>query len=78
MLRLKNLRLNGHILFMTVLVEGDENRAYQLWVDADTEWFTTIKSDVPDEYRTYECQAKMALRRYKNQDFPENILSMWY
>lgn len=78
MLKLVDLSLNGHILTMTVLIEGDTNRAYRLSVDIETEWYSVINSDIPSEYKIYERQTKTALRRYKGRSLPEVITSMWY
>lgn len=78
MLKLVDLSLNGHILTMTVLIEGDANRAYRLSMDIETERCSVINSDIPSEYKIYERQAKTALRRYKGKDLPVVITSMWY
>lgn len=78
MLKLIDLSINGHILTMTVLIEGDANRAYQLSVDMETERYSVVKSEIPSEYKIYERQAKTALRRYKGKALPEVITSMWY
>lgn len=78
MLKLIDLSLNGHILTMTVLIEGDANRAYQMSVDIKTERYSVVNSDIPSEYKIYERQAKTALRRYKGKSLPEIITSMWY
>ncbi len=78
MLKLIDLSLEKHILSMTLLVEGDTNKAYRLSVDTQTEWFDTLQSDVPEEYALYESQTKMALRRYRGKVLPESITSMWY
>ena len=78
MLKLIDLSLDGHILTMTVLIEGDANRAYRLSVDIETEMYSVVNSEIPDEYKIYERQAKTALRRYRGRELPESITSMWY
>lgn len=78
MLKLIDLSLCEQILSMTVLIEGDVDRTYRLSVNMQTEWFDTVQSDVPDEYKIYERQAKTALRRYKGKELPQIITSMWY
>lgn len=78
MLKLIILQLKGNILEMTLLVEGDENKAYNMSVDITAENLTTVSSDVPKEYRMYERQAKTALRKYKGKELPKVITSMWY
>ncbi len=78
MLKLTDFSLNGHILTMKVLIEGDANRAYLLSVDIEKERYSVINSEVPSEYKIYERQAKTALRRYTGKSFPEVITSMWY
>ena len=77
MLKLKNFTFDGNILTMTVLIEGDENRAYSLSVNTDTEFYSVVNSDIPQEYKIYERQAKTALRKYKDKELPDTITSMW-
>lgn len=62
---------------MTVLVEGNEDLAYYMSVDTDTEYFSVVESDIPSEYKIYERQAKTALRRYRGKELPETITSSW-
>lgn len=77
MVKLINLFLENHILSMMVLIEGDEARAFKLSVDMQTEYLTVVESEVPDEYKIYERQAKTALRRYRGKELPETITSVW-
>lgn len=77
MVKLINLFLENHILSMMVLIEGDEARAFKLFVDMKTECLAVIKSEIPDEYKIYERQAKTALRRYRGKELPDTITSMW-
>lgn len=60
MVKLINLFLENHILSMMVLIEGDEARAFKLSVDTQTECLSVVESEVPDEYKIYERQAKTA------------------
>lgn len=77
MVKLINLFLENHILSMMVLIEGDEARAFNLSVDMKTECLNVIESEIPDEYKIYERQAKTALRRYRGKELPDTITSMW-
>lgn len=78
MLILRDFIRDGNILTMTVLVEGKEDAAYRLTVDTEPEFFKTLESEIPDEFKSYERQAKVALRRYRGQELPERVVSMWY
>ena len=78
MLKLINITVNGNIAEMLVLVEGKENMAYHMSVDLDSERFSIITSEVPDEYKMYERQARIALLRYKGKEIPAIVSSMWY
>lgn len=77
MLKLKNITIAGNIISMLVLIECDENRAYALSVDADSEWYSVVKSDIPADDRIYERQAKVALREYRGKTIPNEIVSAW-
>ena len=77
MLKLKNITIAGNIISMLVLIECDENRAYALSVDTDTEWYSVVKSDIPADDRIYERQAKAALREYRGKTIPDEIVSAW-
>ena len=77
MLKITDFIFNGNILSMTVLIEGKGELAYYMSVDTDTEYFSIVESDIPDEYRIYERQAKIALRRYRGKELPEIITSSW-
>lgn len=78
MLKLKDFTLNEQTLTMTVLIEGDEKRAYRLSVDVKTKYFSVVDSETPSDYKMYERQAKTALRRYRGKELPKTITSMWY
>lgn len=77
MLKLKNITIEGNIISALVLIECDENRAYELSVDANTEWYSVVKSDIPTDDRIYERQAKTALRQYRGKAIPNEIVSAW-
>lgn len=77
MLKLKDITIAGNIISMLVLIECDENRAYALSVDTDTEWYSVVKSDIPADDRIYERQAKVALREYRGKTIPNEIVSAW-
>lgn len=77
MLKLKDITIAGNIISMLVLIECDENRAYALSVDTDTEWYSVVKSDIPADDRIYERQAKVALREYRGKTIPDEIVSAW-
>ncbi len=75
MLNLKNTSIAANIISALVLIECDENRAYELPVDASTEWYLVVKTNIPTDDRIYERQAKTALRQYKGKDIPGEIVS---
>lgn len=77
MLKLKDITVEGNIISMLVLIECDESRAYKLSVDMNTERFSVVKSEIPEDYRIYERQAKTALRQYRGKDIPDMIVSAW-
>lgn len=78
MLKIRDFVLDGNILSMTVLIEGDEEQAYRMSVDVTTEYFDVVSSEFSDYERMYESQACMALTRYRGKELPEVITSMWY
>lgn len=77
MLRLKDFSIVGCVLLMTVLIEGDESKSYRMSVNMDTEYLTVVESNIPDEYKIYERQAKTALRQYRGKELPNVVTSMW-
>lgn len=77
MLKLKDFVLEGHILTMTLLVECKEELAFRMSVDTNTEWFTVVSTEVPDEYKMYERQASVALHTRRDEPLPETITSSW-
>lgn len=78
MLKLKDFILDGNVLSMTVLIEGDEEQAYRMSVDVTTEYFDVVSSEVPVYDIMYERQASMALINYRGKELPEVITSRWY
>lgn len=78
MLKLINFKKNEDRLYMDVLIEGDTNNRYQLCVNGKDPMFSIISSDIPDEYKIYERQARVALRRYIGKKLPETVTSVWY
>ena len=79
MLKIRELEyITDTIVSFIVLVEGKENMAYHMSVDLDSERFSIITSEVPDEYKMYERQARIALLRYKGKEIPAIVSSMWY
>ena len=84
MLKLINFSLCKNILTFQVLIEDDETRIYKISVDVDSQMFTILESEVPDDYKIYERQARMTLAEYRKQhgdilvqDLPETITSSW-
>ena len=71
MLKLLNFQFYENTLTFQILIE-DDTKIYNISVDADSEMFTILESGVPDEYKIYERQARMALTEYRKQheDFP--------
>ncbi len=78
MLKIRDFVLDGNILSMTVLIEGDEEQAYRMSVDVTTEYFDVVSSEFPANEIMYERQACMALTRYRGKELPEVITSRWY
>ena len=78
MLKIQNLRDDGIKLYMDVLIEGNVSDSYELCVDQTDPIYPVLSSSIPDKYRLYERQARMALRKYTGRDLPETIVSSWY
>ncbi len=78
MLKIINLKNDQSQIVMNVLIEGDPTQMYELCVKHDNDIFPVIKSDIPQQYKLYERQARMALRKFIDRDFPEEITSSWY
>ena len=72
MLKLLNFQFYENTLTFRILIEEDDTKIYNISVDADSEMFTNLESEVPDDYKIYERQARMALTEYRKQheDFP--------
>lgn len=54
--------LHGYQLSFDVLIEGKED-TYSMTVDYSSEDLDVISSDIPEQLKIYECQARVALRR---------------
>lgn len=78
MLKLINFEKDGTCMHMDVLIEGDEKLRYQMCVDMEDPMRHVISSNIPDEYKIYERQARVALRRYIGKKLPETVTSVWY
>ena len=78
MLKIQNLRGDGIKLYMDVLIEGDATNSFELCVDQNNTMDPVLSSSIPEEYRLYERQARMALRKYIGSELPETIVSSWY
>ncbi len=78
MLKIQNLRGDGIKLYMDVLIEGDATNSFELCVDQNNTMYPVLSSSIPEEYRLYERQARMALRKYIGRELPETIVSSWY
>lgn len=76
MLKLTNFKITDNHLYMDVLVE-DEDIKYRLCVDKSDAIFPVVSSSIPSEYKIYERQARIALRRYIGKALPESISSSW-
>lgn len=78
MLKLKNFSVNGNILSMSVLIEGNEIESFRLSVDKETEFLTVTETDIPPNKKIYERQARTALLNYREKELPDEITSSWY
>ena len=77
-LKIIDIELLNNIISMMVLIEGNESLAYNLQVICDNDEFPVVKSDIPDEDKMYERQARIALRKYIGRSYPETITSHWF
>ncbi len=78
MMKIKILSLSGNVLCVMVFIEGKEEQAYQMSVDISTEYYTVISSEIPENHKMYERQARIALLRYKGKSLPDEIETMWF
>ena len=78
MLKIINLRNINDTIVMDVLIEGNRAQMYHLCVEQDNDVYTVISSNIPVEYKLYERQARIALKKYSNRKMPEEITSIWY
>lgn len=78
MLKIINITSKNDIINMEVLIEGDIGNKYKLCVDSKDDVFPIVESEIPDKYKIYERQARIALRRYPDKIFPDEIVSSWY
>lgn len=80
MLKMIEVNVEGNIVSGYLLVEGDPQKKFFLSIDTQPEFCKVIKSDIPDEYSTYERQARVALMRYRdeNREIPSEFVSRWY
>ena len=78
MLKIINITSKNDIINMEVLIEGDISNSYKLCVDSKDDVFPVVDSEIPDKYKIYERQARIALQRYPDKIFPDEIVSLWY
>lgn len=76
MIKILNITVIEHILKCIII--GDNGETYHMTCDLDTKYFNTISSDIPEEFKMYERQARMALLEYKGKTFPKEIEYVWY
>ena len=62
---------------MNALIEGSADNSYELCVEQDDDMYPVISSCIPNQYKLYERQARIALRKYIGKDLPETIVSSW-
>ena len=64
---------------MNLSIEGDNKKTYRMSVDvgSNTEFYTVVSSNIPDEYKIYERQARVALHEYKDKELPPKITCAW-
>ncbi len=77
MLRIINIKADGDQLYMEVLIEDNGNERYGLCVDKSSDMYPVISSQIPEKYKIYERQARMALRKYIGKELPETVISCW-
>ncbi len=75
MLKLVNIKQDDTIIKATVLIEGDENRSFNLSFDSNGNILT---STAVNEQKYYEAQARIAFQKYIGKPIPKEIISMWY
>ena len=77
MLELINVMTDEFFVMMHVIIEGNMNKEYALIVDKK-DLSKTVHTEIPEELKMYERQAKIALMRYEDGVYPEKITSSWY
>ena len=77
MLVLKDFVQENTMLSFLVVVEGDGRLAFPIVVDTSTEMYRVVRSSVPENYKIYERQARVALLSYKGKSLPSVINASW-
>ncbi len=75
MLKLINIKQDDTVIKATVLVEGDENRSFDISFDSKG---NIVSSTADNEQKYYEAQARIAFRKHIGNPIPKEIASMWY
>ena len=75
MLKLINIKQDDTVIKATVLVEGDENRSFDISFDRKG---NIVSSTANNEQKCYEAQARIAFKKHIGKPIPEEIASMWY
>lgn len=77
MLTITNVKIIDNILYFLLLIESDPAHSYAMAVDLSTDALSVIDSEVPDEYKIYERQARAAIMAYRGKKMPTTITSSW-
>ena len=77
MLEMCNFQIDGNIISFIMRVECDNARSYEMSVNMDADIPSIVSSSVPECYRTYERQARTALRNYKDKEIPVTVTAAW-
>ena len=78
MLKIINIIIDGTLLSCMILIECDPGKAYRLVLDTTKDFYPVVDSEIPEDEKMYERQARMALFQYHGKEFPETITSAWY
>lgn len=75
MFKLIDIKQDDTMVKATVLVEGDENRSFNISFDSEG---NIVSSTADHEQKYYEAQARIAFKKHIGKPIPKEIASMWY
>ena len=75
MLKLVDIKQDDTVIKATVLVEGDENRSFDISFNSKG---NIVSSTADNKQKYYEAQARIAFKKHIGTPLPKEIASMWY